>query len=353
LSFLEKLFGKKKEKKVVTPTETSFNLEAATAFLKKKYDDNLQLVRDEIKAAKSIRKRRISRKKAMLNLLTAIREKELLNPVVDAEKELDSLKKNIEDVEKNKKEIDEHNKRLLDLKKKLESEEENLRELEASDEWDKFNQLIKRKTKLDSQISGIRSEISKNFSKIKKPLKKFQHLVEVGKEEIDDKKTLNRYLDSPVDALIETENFLLIDSVLERVKRSISSNEILLKDPSKTLSEIDWMIDNNVFEALVTKHNSMIEGIKKLEEDMDKQNVDKSKSEIASRIDYLERNIQATTSEIERDEKQIEKIEVSIQEGKARLETSLATLIGSKVTLTLASWCFCMSHSSSCSQVPE
>jgi len=335
LSFWEKLFWKKKEKKVMASTETSFNLEAAATFLKKKYEDNLQLVRDEIKAATSIRKRRISRKKAMLNLLIAVREKELLNPIVDAQKDLNSLKKSMEDLEKNKKDMDEHNKNLLDLKKKLVSEEESLRSLEASDEWDTFNQLIKRKMELDSQISQIRYEISKNFSKIKKPLKKFQHLVEVGKEEIDDKKTLKRYLDSPVDALIETENFLQINSALERVKHSISSNAIVLKNQSKTLSEIDWVIDNNIFEALVTKHNSMMTEIKKLEEDISKQSVDKSRSEIASRIDYLERAIHATTLEIERTEKRIEKIEASIQEGKARLETSLATLIGSKATLTL------------------
>jgi len=334
LSFLEKLFGKK-EKKVVEPTEIALDIEAATAFLKKKYDENFQLVHDEIKYATSLRKRSISKKKAMLDLLVASREKELLNPVVDAEKELDSLKKNIEDVEKNKKEIDEHNKSLLDLRKRLKSEEENLRELEASDEWDSFDQMIKRKMKLDSQISEIRSEISQNFSKIEKPLKKFQHLVEVGKEEIGDKKILKRYLDSPVDALIETENFFLINSTLERVKRSISSNAILLKDKSKALSTIDWVIDNDIFEELVTKHNSMIEEIRKLEEDIDKQNIDKSKSEIESRIKYLGGNGQAITAEIERIKKQIEKIEVSVQEGKVRLERSLATLIGSKVTIML------------------
>ena len=186
LSFLGKLFGKKKEKKLVEPTEISFSLEAATAFLKEKYDENFQLVRNEIKAAASVRKRRVSRKKAMLNLLAAVREKELLNPVVDAKKDLVSLKKNIEDLEKNKKENGAHKKRLLGLKKKLESEKKGLRDLEASDEWDKFNQLIKRKKELDSQIFKNRSRISISFSKIKKPLKKFQHLVEFGKEEIDE-----------------------------------------------------------------------------------------------------------------------------------------------------------------------
>ena len=95
------------------------------------------------------------------------------------------------------------------------------------------------------------------------------------------------------------------------------------------------MIDNNIFEALVKKHNSMIEEIKKLEEDIDKHNVDKLKSKSESRIDYFKKDIQVTTSKIEVTEKHIERNEISVQEGKSALERRLTTLIGSKVTLTL------------------
>lgn len=432
MGFLEKLFGKKEEKEVAESAEETFDIETATDFLKKKYNENFQFLNDEVKGAYeeiqmalgnfkeslsnlsnanfnepldsvslqmaiSQRKSFINKMKIMISQLNkpldlsldsiieyqrssllsvkeadehtvkefimfeqilneskevfknfksvfnvtknfsdlVSKKKELLNPISDAENELDSLKKNIEYIQKNKKEIDDHTKRLMELKKRLESEEENLKKLEESDEWDRFNRLIERKKELDFHISEIRADISQNFSKIEKPLKKFQHLVQVCKEEIDDKKMLNRYLDSPVDALIETENFSFINSTLERVKRSISSDAIDLKDKNKSLSEIDWMINHNVFEELVTKHNSIIEELKKLEKDITEQGVNKLKSGIESRIEQLNREAQAIATEIERNKRQIEKLEVSVQERKTSLERGLAKLIGSKATITL------------------
>jgi len=223
----------------------------------------------------------------------------------------------------------------MELKKKLESEEKNLKKLEGSDEWNRLNQLIERKKELDSQISEVRVNISQNFSKVEKPFKKFQHLVKVGKEEIDDKKMLNRYLASPVDSLIETENFSFINSTLEKIKRSISSDAIDLKDKNKELSEIDFIINHNIFEELVTKYNSMIGEMKKLENDIIEQDVNKLKNEIESRIEQLNREAQEITTGIERNKRQIGKLEVSVQERKASLEIELIKLIGSKATITL------------------
>jgi hypothetical protein len=432
MRFLEKLFCKKEEKEIAEPAEETFDIETATDFLKKKYNEDFQLIKDDVKTAyeeiqmalgnfkeslsnlekanfnesldsvsfqmaTSQRKSFINKMKIMISQLNkplnlgldsiteyqrssllsvkeadehAVKEfvmfeqllkeskavfknfksvfnttknfndlvskkRELLYPINDTENELDSLKKNIEFVQKVKKEIDEHNKRLLDLKKKLESEEENLRKLEDSDEWNRFNLLIERKKELDSHISEVRANISQNFSKIEKPLKKFQYLVKVGKEEIDDKKILNRYMDSPVDTFIETENFSFINSALERVKLSVLSDAIDLKDKNKALSEIDWMIDHNIFEELVTKHNSMIEEMKKLEKDITEQSVNKLKTEIESRIEQFNREIQAINTKIERNKRQMEKLEVSVQEIKAILERGMTKLIGSKATIKL------------------
>jgi chromosome segregation ATPase len=432
MRFLEKLFGKKEEKEVAEPTEETFDIETATTFLKKKYDENFQLLNDEVKTtyeeiqvvlenfkqslsslekanfnesldsvslqmAISQRKSFINKMKIMISQLNkpldstldsiieyqcssllAVKEadehafkefimfeqvlnesktvfknfksvfnatkkfndmvsekKELLNPINDTEDDLNSLKKNIEYMQNEKKEIDEHNKRLMDLKKKLESEKENLKKLEESDEWNRFNKLIERKKELDSYISEVRAKISQNFSKIEKPLKKFQHLMKVGKEEVDDNKMLYRYLNSQVDTLIETENFSFINSTLQKVKHSISSDAINLKDKNKTLSEIDWMINNNIFEDLVAKHNSMIGEMKKLEKDITEHSVNKLKSEIEIKIEQLNREIQEITTEIERNKRQIEKLEVSVQERKASLEGNLIKLIGNKTAITL------------------
>jgi DNA repair exonuclease SbcCD ATPase subunit len=432
MRFLEILFGKKEEKEVAESIEEVFDIEKATTFLKKKYNEKFKLLNDEVKTAYeemqavlgifeeslcNLAKANfnesldsvslqmaISQKKSFINKMKIMisqlnkpfdlsldsiieyqrssllsvketdehtvkefimfeqvlnesktvfknfksvfnatknfsdivsKKKESLDPINDAENELESLKKNIEYIQNEKKEIDEQNKGLMGLKKRLESEEENLKKLKESDEWNRFNLLIERKKELNSHISELRANISQNFSKIEKPLKKFQHSVKVDKEEIDNEKMLNRYLDSPVDALIETENFSFIKSILERVKHSISSDAIDLKDKNKELSEIDWIINHNIFEELVTKHNSMIKEMKKLEKDIAEQDINKLKSEIENKIEQLNREIQAITTEIEINKKQTEKLEVSVQERKVSLERDLTNLTGSNVTIMI------------------
>ena len=103
----------------------------------------------------------------------------------------------------------------------------------------------------------------------------------------------------------------------------------------KELSEIDCIINHNIFEELVTKYNSMIGEMKKLEESIKEQDVTRLKSEIEGRIEHSNKEIQEITTEIERNKRQIEKLEVSAQERKASLEIELIKLIGSKATITL------------------
>jgi len=431
MSFLEKFFSKK-EKKIEKPNEEVLNIEKTSEFLKKKYNENFQILNFEVKKfyeeiqvtlgnfkeslsnlekanfnesldsvslqmANSQRKSFINKMKIMISQLNkpidssldsiieyqsssllsikeaderAVKEfimfeqllnesktvfkifksifkttenltnlvsekKDFLKIIGDAENELECLKKNIEYIKNEKKEIDDHNKKLAELNKKRESEEENMKKLERSDEWKEFNRLIEREEELDSNLAEVRNNISQNFSKIEKPLRKFQYLVKVDKEEIDDKKMLNRYLDSPIDTLIETENFSFIKSTLERVKHSISSDSIDVKDKNKALSEIDGMIAHDIFEELVKKHNSMKEGMKKLEKDIEQHDVKKLKSEIEDRIEQLNRESQTIITETDRNKKQIEKLEVNVQEEKTNLERILTDLIKSKVTINL------------------
>lgn len=261
--------------------------------------------------------------------------KKLLSPTIDVQNALDLLKKDIESMQKNKKEIDDYNKRLSDVGDELKSEEEKLRELESSNEWKRFNQLVEKKKELESQVSEVKSSISQNFSKIDRPLRKFQHLVQRGIGEVDDEKALDRFLDSPVDSIIETKKFKLMNSILEKVRHGISSGAIDIKDKDKELSEINWLIDHEIFEELVAKHDSLLEEVKKLEKDISEQDIHKSKNVFESHIEQLNRESKTITEEIERIKKQVEKLTVSIQEKKPNLEKNLSELVNEKVTIDL------------------
>lgn len=261
-------------------------------------------------------------------------EKNLLNPIINAQNELASLKENMEDVREKEKEIVSYDERLLGLQKRLKYEEEKMKNLEASDEWNKFSQSLEKKKELISSISEIKSNISQNFSKIDRPLKKFQHLIQSGKEKIEDEKILNRCLDSPVDFLIETGNFTFVNSILEKVKRSISSGVLDLKDKGKSLSEINWMMENNIFEELTVKYKSIVNEIEKIEKTISEQSINKLKNEIENSIAQLNRETQETGAEINRNKKQIEKLNISIQERKSNLEKTLANF-GNRATIKL------------------
>ncbi len=432
LGFLERLFGKKQEDKTVTEiNEETFDINTASDFLKKKYDEDFQSFKDrakgsyeEIQAALknlkdslsnlekasfndsidslslhmilSQRKSFINKMKIMINQLDkpldlnfdsiinyqnssshsvnetnyntvkefslfeglfekeskaafenfktvfnatknfinlVTEERKLLDPVTDAQDVLDLLRNDLESIQKRKKEIEDCNNKLSNLATEIKSEEGRLIELESGDEMKRFKQLLKKKEELNSQVSEIRFTISQNFSKIDRPLRKFRHLVQRGTEEIDDEKALDKFLDSPVDAIIETKNFKLMNSVLEKVRHSISSGFIDIKDKDKILSEISWFIDHEIFEELATKHDSLLEEAKELEKDISEQDIHKSKDELENHIEQLRRETQTTTEEIERIKKQMEKLDVSIKDRKNNLEKLLSALINKKVTI--------------------
>ena len=264
-----------------------------------------------------------------------LKNQDLLKPTTDAMGILDSLKENMRDLEKNKTEADDNGKKLLDLKKKLEAEEESLKSLKLGKDWSEFNRSLEVKRDLESQISEIRSDISENFSKVEKPLKKFQHLVQSGAEEINDKKMLADYINSPVDALIAAEDFSFINTILEKVKHGILSDSIVLKDKNKTLSEIEWIINRNVFKELVSKYNSLLGEMRKLQNTIENQNVSERKKGIEVGIEQFKKDIQSTDAEIERSQKKIEKLKASVTETKKELEDNLTKLIGVKATFAI------------------
>lgn len=263
--------------------------------------------------------------------------KKTLDPIIDAKNSLDLIKEDVGNIEKKKEEIDDYNKRLSDLSIELKSEQDRLKELESSNEMESFNQMMKKKGELESQLSDTKSVIIQNFSNVDKPLRKFQHLVQRGIEKIDDEKILDKLIDSPVNTIIGTKDFKQVNSLLEKIKHSINSGVMEIKDRDKILSEIEWLVGHSIFEELANKYDSVLEEVKKLEKDISEQDVLKSMNAIKNHIDQLNRESQTKTEDIERMKKQIEKLNVSIKENGEKMEKTLSEFIGRKVTINLPS----------------
>ena len=120
------------------------------------------------------------------------------------------------------------------LQEKITSISKSIEEIKSSDEYKKYLDL---KIKLDSFISQkpkIKNEISIQFTKISRPLGRYEYASSLDKEQ---KNILTKLVNDPFDALVpENKDSIII--ILENVRKAISSGSISVKDVEKTLSQI-------------------------------------------------------------------------------------------------------------------
>jgi len=120
------------------------------------------------------------------------------------------------------------------LQEKITSISKSIEEIKSSDEYKKYLDL---KIKLDSFISQkpkIKNEISIQFTKISRPLGRYEYASSLDKEQ---KNILTKLVNDPFDALVpENKDSIII--ILENVRKAISSGSISVKDVEKTLSHI-------------------------------------------------------------------------------------------------------------------
>ena len=120
------------------------------------------------------------------------------------------------------------------LQEKIISLSKSIEEIKFSDEYKKYLDL---KIKLDlfvSQKTKIKNEISIQFTKISRPLGRYEYASSLDKEQ---KNILTKLVNDPFDALVpENKDSIII--ILENVRKAISSGSISVKDVEKTLSHI-------------------------------------------------------------------------------------------------------------------
>jgi methyl-accepting chemotaxis protein len=120
------------------------------------------------------------------------------------------------------------------LQEKIISLSKSVEEIKSSDEYKKYLDL---KIKLDlfiSQKTKIKNEISIQFTKISRPLGRYEYASSLDKEQ---KNILTKLVNEPFDVLVpENKDSIII--ILENVRKAISSGSISVKDVEKTLSHI-------------------------------------------------------------------------------------------------------------------
>jgi len=261
-------------------------------------------------------------------------KKNLLS-IRNAQSKLQLIKEEIKNLSQIEKDLKNLNIKFSNLKSKHDSLKKDLEKFKNGKEWIHFNELLEKKKITEEEISGLKSQILQDTSRINKLLRKFKNLVDRGVVKIKSEKNLKKYVDSTLDTLIEEKNPKTIRSILEMVQKNISEGNINLKNKKKTIVEIKQILDNNLFEDFLKKYLLLTKDLEKLRENTSTHTTLTTKNKIENQIEHVEKDIETTRLEMEKVKKQTEKMKSSIKERKIILEKTLGLLAKRKISISI------------------
>ena len=177
----------------------------------------------------------------------------------DALKQIQILKSTR--VDKDKK-IIETNDTVKSLEEKISSIDNSIKEIKSSDNYKKYLDLKNEFDEYSSQKIKIKNIIDTQFTKISRPLGRYEYASSLDK---DQKNILNKLVENPLAVLLpQNKDHIIV--ILENVRKGITSGSISVKDVDKTLSHItetEEILDDfikqvsNYFETSQNKQNEL------------------------------------------------------------------------------------------------
>ncbi len=160
-------------------------------------------------------------------------------------------------LEKNQK-IDKANQSVKSLDEKITSIQNSIEEIKSSKNYKKYLDLKNTLDTFSTQKSKIKNEVDTQFTKISRPLSRYEYGSALDKEQ---KNLLTRLIKNPLEVLTPQNKDSII-LILENVRKGISSGSISVKDIDKSLSyitETEETLDNFVTQILeyLEKHEKM------------------------------------------------------------------------------------------------
>jgi len=160
-------------------------------------------------------------------------------------------------LEKNQK-IDKANQSVESFDEKITSIQNSIEEIKSSKNYKKYLDLKNTLDTFSTQKSKIKNEVDTQFTKISRPLSRYEYGSALDKEQ---KNLLTRLIKEPLEVLTPQNKDSII-LILENVRKGISSGSISVKDIDKSLSyitETEEILDNFVKQILeyLEKHEKM------------------------------------------------------------------------------------------------
>ncbi len=151
--------------------------------------------------------------------------------ILESLKEIVDLENNIT---KKEQRIVEINSFIDSLDKKILSFEDSIKKIQTSDKYGKFLDLKQILDEFTVKKNQIKNEIDSQFTKISRPLSRYEYVSSLDKEQ---KNLLSKLIEDPFEVLLSRNRDSII-LILENVRKGITSGSISVKDTEKSFSQI-------------------------------------------------------------------------------------------------------------------
>lgn len=151
--------------------------------------------------------------------------------ILESLKEIVDLENNIT---KKEQRIAEINSFIDSLDKKILSFEDSIKKIQTSDKYGKFLDLKQILDEFTVKKNQIKNEIDSQFTKISRPLSRYEYVSSLDKEQ---KNLLSKLIEDPFEVLLSRNRDSII-LILENVRKGITSGSISVKDTEKSFSQI-------------------------------------------------------------------------------------------------------------------
>ena len=184
--------------------------------------------------------------------------KSLSDEINDSIKQIKNLTKLRE--EKSKKIID-VDKNIISIQKKTDDIQNSISKIKSSEDYKKYLDLKNRLNEFVAQKPKIKDHITTQFTKISRPLSRYEYASSLDKEQ---KNILSTLVAEPFNVLT-SDNKDSIIIILENVRKGILSGSISVKDVDKTssqITEIEESLDD--FVKQVSNYHEKFKEMKKV-----------------------------------------------------------------------------------------
>ncbi|MCV0392058.1 MAG: exonuclease SbcC [Nitrosopumilus sp.] len=243
--------------------------------------------------------------------------------IINTMDEITSLKQTkIEKIQK----ISDTNNNIESLQEQSISLLNSIQEIKSSESYQNYIKLKQDLDEFESEKSRIKNDIDAQFTKISRPLSRYEYASSLEK---DQKIILTKLVNNPFDVLNHTYKDSVI-LILENIRKAITSDSISVKDVDKTmtnLTETEIALDSfvNRVSDYQEKHDKMLKDLKSLKP----AKLDSLESELTKTSSFQEDYLQKSKTL----QSEIDEIDSKIPKLFKEIESKLREYSNTKYTL--------------------